>query len=139
MNSFAAKANRTMMDREVAITKALADSTRLRILHACLGGELCVCQINELFPVASSTISRHLSVLRNAGLLVSRKCGKWIHYRHPGNDASPKVRKSLDFAISLVAGTRQGKEDTVRLKSIRRSLPDHACGKSPAVKSRSGR
>lgn len=63
------------------VTQALADESRLRILAALAGGELCVCQILELLDLAPSTVSKHLSILRQAGLIDARKAGKWMHYR----------------------------------------------------------
>jgi ArsR family transcriptional regulator len=57
----------------VNITKALSDSNRVRTLLALRKGELCVCQITELFGLAPSTISKHLSILAQAGLVESRK------------------------------------------------------------------
>ncbi len=60
------------------ITKALADENRVRMLLALKGGELCVCQITELFGLAMSTVSKHLSILYQAGLTESRKEGRWI-------------------------------------------------------------
>src|SRR5690349_10767483 len=56
----------------MAITKALADENRVRVLLALQGGELCVCQITELFGLSASTISKHLSILYRAGLVDSR-------------------------------------------------------------------
>jgi len=68
------------------ITKALADAQRLRILMLLRGGELCVCQIVEVLKLAPSTVSRHLSLLSAADLLVSRKDGRWTYYRLPDAD-----------------------------------------------------
>ena len=51
----------------MAITKALSDPNRVRILLALRDGELCVCQITELFGFAPSTVSKHLSILHGAG------------------------------------------------------------------------
>ena len=54
----------------MAITKALSDPNRVRILLALRRGELCVCQITELFGFAPSTVSKHLSILHHAGLIL---------------------------------------------------------------------
>ena len=56
----------------MAITKALSDPGRVRILLALRRRELCVCQIAELFGFAPSTMSKHLSILHHAGLIQSR-------------------------------------------------------------------
>lgn len=70
------------MIRNLEILKALSDMNRLRIVTA-LGGyeELCACQITELLQVTGATVSRHLGVLQHAGVLKSRKEGRWIYYR----------------------------------------------------------
>jgi ArsR family transcriptional regulator len=61
--------------------KALADSTRLRILGLLLAGEVCVCDIHESLKIPQSKASRHLAYLRKSGLVESRREGLWIHYR----------------------------------------------------------
>src|SRR3970282_856061 len=79
------------------ITKALADESRIRTLLALRQGELCVCQITELFGLAPSTVSKHLSILFQAGLVGSRKDGRWIYYKLPGNGAPIVVREAIDW------------------------------------------
>lgn len=60
---------------------ALADRTRLRLLNLVAGGEVCVCFFVEVLGEPQPKISRHLGVLRNAGLVAARREGKWMHYR----------------------------------------------------------
>ncbi|HEX6084528.1 MAG TPA: metalloregulator ArsR/SmtB family transcription factor [Thermoanaerobaculia bacterium] len=60
---------------------ALADRTRLRLLNLIVGGEVCVCFFVEVLGQPQPKISRHLGVLRNAGLVSARRDGKWMHYR----------------------------------------------------------
>ena len=63
--------------------KAIADPVRLRLLSliACHeGGESCVCDLTEAFDVTAPTISYHLRILREAGLISSEKRGTWIYY-----------------------------------------------------------
>lgn len=67
------------LTRLVRIHKALAHPARLRILAMLQSGELCVCQITAVLGLAPSTVSAHLKELRNAGLTVERKEGKWVH------------------------------------------------------------
>jgi ArsR family transcriptional regulator len=70
------------------VFKALADPVRLRLLsliasHA--GGEACVCDLTGEFDVSQPTISHHLKVLREAGLLTSERRATWVYYRvRPG-------------------------------------------------------
>jgi len=64
-----------------ALFRALADSTRLRILGLLLTGEVCVCDIHESLKIPQSKASRHLAYLRKSGLVQTRRDGLWIHYR----------------------------------------------------------
>lgn len=64
--------------------KALADPVRLRLLSVVAshtGGEACVCDISAGIAVSQPTVSHHLKVLRNAGLLASERRGSWVYYR----------------------------------------------------------
>lgn len=64
--------------------KALADPVRLRVLSLLLAhaeGEACVCDITDAFDLAGPTISHHLKVMREAGLLTSEKRGTWSYHR----------------------------------------------------------
>lgn len=66
------------------VFKALGDPVRLRILSivgAHEGGETCVCDITDVFDLTQPTISHHLKVLRDVGLLTSERRGSWIYYR----------------------------------------------------------
>jgi ArsR family transcriptional regulator len=61
--------------------KALADPTRLKIIYLLKHGELCVCEIMAALDKPQPTVSHHLNILKNAGLLKWRKEGVWTHYR----------------------------------------------------------
>ena len=71
--------------------KALGDENRLRTLYALKRGELCVCQLIALLDLAPSTVSKHLSILRSAGLADSRKEGRWMYYRLAKEFSSPSA------------------------------------------------
>ncbi|MBF0282258.1 MAG: winged helix-turn-helix transcriptional regulator [Zetaproteobacteria bacterium] len=67
--------------------KGLADGVRLRIVHLlCQKGELCVCHLTNTLALPQSTISRHLNVLRNCGLVEGRRMGKWVYYSMKNDD-----------------------------------------------------
>jgi ArsR family transcriptional regulator len=71
-------------ERMAPLLKALADPVRLRLLslvasHA--DGEACVCDLNDAFELSQPTISHHLKVLHDVGLLVRSKRGSWVYYR----------------------------------------------------------
>lgn len=63
------------------IFRALADNTRLRLIHLLGDDELCVCSCVEVLRTNQPKISRHLAYLRRAGLVAARRDGKWTHYR----------------------------------------------------------
>jgi ArsR family transcriptional regulator len=65
------------------LMKALADPTRLRLLSLILahdGGEACVCELTEPIALSQPTVSHHLKVLRDAGLVTSERRGTWVYY-----------------------------------------------------------
>ena len=100
------------------ITKALADPNRVRVLLGLQGGELCVCQITELLGLAPSTISKHLSILHQAGLIESRKDERWVFYRLPGKQAPVVVREAIDWAQKSLGHCAEAVEDRRNLKKI---------------------
>jgi len=102
----------------MAITKALSDPNRVRILLALKRGELCVCQITELFGYAPSTVSKHLSILQQAGLVLSRKSERWVYYRLAEKSAPIAVREALDWVHKSLAKTVETKTDAKKLKQI---------------------
>ena len=60
--------------------QAIADPTRVRILAALQRGELCVCELADALEISQSTLSGHLQVLRQTGMVITRKEGRWIYY-----------------------------------------------------------
>lgn len=60
--------------------KALGDDTRLRIVALLSHGELCVCHIQEALGLSQPNASRHLAVLRSAGIVNDRREGTWVYY-----------------------------------------------------------
>lgn len=75
--------NKSKEDFEVqaGVLKAMAHPTRLLILNALKKQETCVCELRELVGDDMSTVSKHLLVLKNAGLVAARRDGNWLHYR----------------------------------------------------------
>lgn len=111
----------------MAITKALSDPNRVRILLSLRRGELCVCQITELLELATSTISKHLSILHQAGLILSRKTERWVYYRLPDKAAPVAVREALDWVCKSLAKTDEAAADAVKLKKILKIDPVELC------------
>jgi DNA-binding transcriptional ArsR family regulator len=109
------------------ITKALADEKRVRTLLALREGELCVCQITELFGLAPSTMSKHLSVLYQARLVESRKDGRWIYFRLPNGEAPAVVKLAIQWVSKSVAEQPRIQEDARLLKRILKLNPSELC------------
>ena len=77
------------------VMKSVADPTRVRILKLLENGEMCVCQVIAILEFNQSTISKHLFLLKMAGLVKERKEGKWVYYSLDGSGDSPYARKML--------------------------------------------
>ena len=111
----------------IQITKALADPNRVRLLLALRKRELCVCQMVELLQLAPSTISRHLSILHHAGLMLSRKTERWVYCRLPGREAPVVVREALDWVNKSLAKSPEMELDRRELKKILKVDPITIC------------
>jgi len=70
----------TEFSRASVLLKALADENRIRIVHILSCGELCACDLLDYFDISQPTLSHHLGILVEAGLVTTRPDGKWIHY-----------------------------------------------------------
>lgn len=115
------------MKEFLQLTKALADENRVRLLLALRGGELCACQLTELLQLAPSTVSKHLFLLRHAGLLDSRKEGRWIYFRLTGKDAPVAVREAIDWVKKSLGRSSAAQLDSKRLKEILQEDPVQLC------------
>jgi ArsR family transcriptional regulator len=115
------------MDKLLKQTKALADGSRLRIIAALSRyPELCVCQITELLGLATATVSRHISVIQNAGLVESRKDGRWVYYRLAHNfpqELMLWLKKELNTSTQV-------KHDSTRLDIIASCNVEELCRKN---------
>ena len=89
--------------------KALADTTRLRIVNLLLSGEVCVCDLHDTLGIPQPKASRHLAYLRAAGLVDARKEGQWVHYRL-SESADPLlgvIRDAVTHALGHVDAARK--------------------------------
>jgi ArsR family transcriptional regulator len=100
------------------IAKALGDGNRLRALMALDSGELCVCQIIEILNLAPSTVSKHMSILRQAGLVEARKDGRWMYYRLAGRSASKATREAMKWVRRNLGDAPQIDQDRKKLAKI---------------------
>ena len=96
----------------VEITRALGDENRLKILAMLEISEMCVCQITDIlkssrsFGLAPSTVSKHLSILHSAGLIISSKRGRWVYYSL-NVDSIPLIEKTLKFVLESIGGCEE--------------------------------
>ncbi len=106
------------MNELLAITKALSDEGRIRIILALEANELCICQLTKLLKLAPSTVSNHMTILKQAGLVRFRKEGRWRYYSLAGPDASPTVRRAIEWVFESVGTSIQAKRDKKYLQEI---------------------
>ena len=105
------------METKVKLLKSIADHNRLRIIMALMTHEeLCACQFIELLQFTGATISRHLSILNNVGLIKSRKEGRWVYFALKKESLSHK--KFLDGLFEELKTTEEYIADCKRLKKI---------------------
>jgi DNA-binding transcriptional ArsR family regulator len=106
------------MESVLAITRALSDENRVRALLALEDREVCVCQLIELLQLAPSTVSKHLSILRQAHLVKGKKRSRWMYYRQASADAPVEARKALAWVKASLSSSERIHEDRKRLESI---------------------
>jgi len=92
-----------MLKEKTKFFKALSEPGRLRILKMLKTKSLCVCEITAVLNLATSTVSKHLSILRDAGFIIEEKEGKWVNYMLNPNPADERIKmvlSDLDFWVS---------------------------------------
>lgn len=104
-------------DRIELLFKALADPTRLRVIHLIGDREVCVRYFVEVLDTNQSKISRHLAYLRRAGLVSTRRDGKWVHYRlvEPGDRHVSQILREVRNLIDMKP---EMKKDRLRLETL---------------------
>jgi ArsR family transcriptional regulator len=102
----------------MATAKALSDEGRVRIVAALTGRELCVCELIELLELAPSTVSKHLSLLKQARIIEGRKSGRWAYYRLAGDDAPAEVLAAIEWVRSSLGDDPVAKRDSERVSGI---------------------
>jgi DNA-binding transcriptional ArsR family regulator len=115
------------MESFLTITRALSDENRVRALLALGDQEVCVCQLIELLQLAPSTVSKHMSILKQAGLVAGQKKGRWMYYRLPGTGAPPAVRQVLSWVRQAASKTPRIRTDARRMEKILRANRDILC------------
>lgn len=117
------------MKTYLAVTKALSDPNRVRILCALRDGELCVCQLTSLLQLAASTVSKHCAILHQADLIDSRKDGRWVYYRLAAPSRGSFGSQITRQTFRALADAEQIAADRDRLADIRLTDLDELCGR----------
>jgi len=105
------------MKEFIKVTKALSDPTRVKILKMLQKKMLCVCEIQAALDRAQSTISKHLKILEDAGLISFEKDGLWVNYNLADGTQSP-------YAASLIGNMGHWLEDDPEIMDIMVKLPE---------------
>jgi ArsR family transcriptional regulator len=106
----------------INVFKALSDPNRIRIVKMLEARELCVCEVREVLDLSTSTVSKHLSILRDADLILDSKDGKWVNYRLNDKSESGFVRSQLDLVKKTFFDDEQVVSDRKKLQNVDRNL-----------------
>jgi DNA-binding transcriptional ArsR family regulator len=115
-----------MMLKTLNMMKALSDENRIRALMMITSGELCVCQIIEMLGLAPSTVSKHISILRQAGLVETRKEGRWVYYKRADHEAQ-SVRNILDWLGNQLKNDKRILNDVKQLRRMKKMSKEQIC------------
>jgi ArsR family transcriptional regulator len=107
------------------VFKALSDTNRIRILKMLERRSLCVCEITEILELATSTVSKHLSILRDAELIVDKKEGKWVNFNINNDQNNEYVRHLLPLIRTWLPSDAVVLDDKQKVQSVNRNT---VCG-----------
>lgn len=110
------------LNKQSEIFKALSEPNRIRIIKMLQEKTLCVCEITEILRLAASTVSKHLSILKECGLIIDEKDNKWINYKINPNPGDAGIISAL-FSIKLLMEDDEIiKIDREKLKTVDREI-----------------
>ena len=89
------------IQKNAYIIKSIGDPTRLKIIYLLEQGELCVCEIMAALGKPQPTVSHHMNILKNAGLLNWRKEGVWTYYKLSNPKISENIKELLDSSNEI--------------------------------------
>jgi ArsR family transcriptional regulator, arsenate/arsenite/antimonite-responsive transcriptional repressor len=109
----------------VSMARALADPTRVRIVAALRNGELCVCELVDALGISQSSLSSHLQICRQSGVVTTRKESRWIYYSLSTRYGS--LIERIFSELQTVGQDEQLRSDTMRLKKRLRMRQGGRC------------
>lgn len=93
------------------VFKAFCDENRLQILEQLQSGEKCACILLEHLNISQSTLSHHMNILCESGIVIGRKEGKWTHYSI--SEEGAKIAKALLIKLTTIMAVAESEGDTV--------------------------
>ena len=100
--------------------KALGEANRLRILKMLEIRPLCVCEITAVLQLATSTVSKHLSILRDAGFIIDQKEGKWVNYCLGDAAEGEEIHQLQRLLLSGLSKDETVQRDAEKVRSVDR-------------------
>lgn len=119
--------NENNFHKIIKIFKALCEPNRLRIFLALQGRNLCLFQIIPIIKLAPSTISKHLSLLLEAGLIERRKEGKMVNYKGISLRKADPIHRSLKNLIKVIIKDKIVKKDIESIEKILKKSKEELC------------
>ncbi|NOZ62314.1 MAG: winged helix-turn-helix transcriptional regulator [Calditrichaeota bacterium] len=110
------------MDELSELFKALGDKNRLRIINLLKQRSLCVCEITEILKLAPSTVSRHLSILKNIGIIKDKKDRKWVNYSLNVCYDNVLITVLMPLILSQLKTDSQAENDWEKLEKMDRNF-----------------
>jgi len=101
----------------VKVMKALSDPNRVKILKLLQKRDLCVCELQAAIGLAQPTVSKHLKILEDAGLVTYKKDGLWVNYRIADGSSSP-------YASALLGNLRHWLDSDPEIEKLLQKLPE---------------
>lgn len=111
----------------IRIMKALSDPNRVRVLKLLQEGELCVCEIQKVLGLAQSTVSKHMKLLEDAGLVDRKRQGTWMIY-------SLADESETEYAQIMLSELHHWLDNDEELNRMRKALPEAAVLRDCAIK-----
>ncbi len=105
----------------IRVMKALSDPNRVKIIKMLHDKELCVCEITAVLGLAQPTVSKHLKILEDAGLVDFSKDGSWVNYRLVENNSNQYAEVMLGHMQSWVSEDKEITKTLAKAKDVSRS------------------
>jgi ArsR family transcriptional regulator len=103
------------MEKTVEILKALGDENRFRIVMLLKARKMCVCEIYKILDISGATLSAHLKILKNAGLVTQRRDGRWIEYYINDDEKVKAILDQIENSIKKKDVIRKDRGEAMKI------------------------